>query len=389
MSEIILGRLSGEVTLKSRGVIRSWLNLLVKQIERRLQRKNLKASIQILELRVIVEPKEDSNIELIADSVAKTFGIKEVIIAKKVPLNIDDIISASREVVSNFSGTFAVRTHRAYKGFPVTSIELNKIIGEVLVRENKNLKVDLKNPDLELRIEIRKDGAYVYRKKKEGPGGLPYSVSGRGIALISGGIDSSVAAWLAMKRGMKIIALHADMGEYYSDRARNRARAVLKWLADWVPSGKLKAYIVRVAKLHERVKLPSDEFRCVFCKMLLVKLAELVAKKESAHAIITGESLSQVASQTPQNIKIINLVTSYPILRPLIFMDKSEIDSIAQKIGLYNIVSIDVGSCLLLPRRPALKTDDRFATRLIEILYSLPLEETLERDAVVEFISSA
>ncbi len=388
MQEVVLGRLSGEITLKSPGIVKEWLNLIIRHIKKRLLRKNLEArNVYSQESRIFIEPKENSDIEQISENVAKIFGIKEAIVAIRTSLNLEDIIAASKEIASNFKGTFAVRTRRAYKQFPYTSLEINQIVGEALIETNKSLKVNLENPDSLLEIEIRKSGAYIYKKRKIGFGGLPYGVSGKGVALISGGVDSSLAAWFAMKRGMKIVAVHADMGKYYSNLARKRAQSVLRWLADWVPSGRLKAYIVSVAELHEKAKLPVNRFRCVFCKMLLIKLAELVARKEYAHAIITGESLSQVASQTPQNLKAINTITRYPILRPLIFMDKTEIDHLAQRIGLYGITSIDVGSCRLVPRRPAIETEDKVAYELVDIVESLPLDEAVD-NARVEIIEA-
>ena len=380
MEEVVLGRLSGEITLKSPSIVKEWINLILRHIKKRLLRRNIKPrAIYSLESRIFIEPGENIDAQFVAEQVAKVFGIKEAIVAIRTPLNIESIVETAKQLTEGLKGTFAVRTNRAYKEFPYTSIEINRIVGEAIIEANNNLRVDLSSPDFTLEIEIRRNGAYIYRNKVAGFAGLPYGVSGKGVALVSGGIDSSLAAWLAMKRGMKVVVLHADMGSYYSEKAKNRAISVLKWLADWVPSGRLKAYIVPVANLHEEAKLPVNKYRCVFCKMLLIKLAELVAKREYAHAIITGESLSQVASQTPENLRVINLVTRYPILRPLIFMDKAEIDSLAQKIGLYHIVSMDVGKCRLVPRRPAVDTELEVAKKLIEILKSLPIDEAIEK----------
>ncbi len=366
MDKVVLIRLSGEITLKSPGILRAWINTLMKNIRKRLHRKGLeKPRITYRAGRIFIEA--DKDIEKIHSETQKVFGVKETILCIRIPNDLDSIIGTAVELTRNWAGTFAVRTNRI-KEYPLTSLEVNRIVGEEVIRNNGNLRVDLTNPDNVLEIEIREHYAYIFEKKLEGFGGLPYGVSGKGVALVSGGIDSSLAAWLMMKRGMRIVIVHVDLSPYYSEDAKKRFFDVLDWFRDWIPSGRLKTYIVPIGDVHANVRLPALRYRCLFCKMLMLRIAEYIARRERAHAIITGEVLSQVASQTPVNMMAISSVVDLPILRPMVFMDKNEIDSLAQRIGLYSIVARDVGKCRLVPKRPATEIDPQTAETLASLI---------------------
>ena len=380
MGKIVLIRLSGEVFLKSPAVVRRWVDILMENIRMRLRRKNIGFySVDYVRGRIIVR---GGSAEDIAFEVSRVFGVREAVVCLEVPTQIDGICSAAVELARNWAGTFAVRTNRVYKGFPLTSLEVNKVVGRRILEANDRLRVDLSNPDNTLVIEIRENSTFIYEKRINGPRGLPYGVSGSGVALMSGGIDSTLAAWLMMKRGMQIISLHLDLSPFYSAEAKDRFMDAIRWLGDWVPDGKIKTYIVPIGEIHSKVELPGQKYRCVFCKMLMLKIAETVARIEKAQAIITGEVLSQVASQTPENMKTISSVVGTPILRPLISMDKDEIDDMARKIGLYSIVARDVGKCKLVPEHPATKTKREIAEKVIQILDHIDLEELIERGEI-------
>ena len=377
MDKVVLIRLSGEITLKSPGILRAWINTLIKNIRKRLHRKGLeKTRITYRAGRIFIEA--DKDIEKIHSETQKVFGVKETILCIRIPNDLDSIIGTAVELTRNWAGTFAVRTNRI-KEYPLTSLEVNRIVGEKILEANRNLEVDLTNPDNELEIEIRENYAYVFEKKIEGFGGLPYGVSGKGVALVSGGIDSSLAAWLMMKRGMRIVAVHADLSPYYSEDAKKRFFDALDWLRDWVPSGRLKTYIVPIGDIHANIRLPALKYRCIFCKMLMLKIAEYISRKEKAHAIITGEVLSQVASQTPVNMMAIDSVVNIPVLRPIVFMDKDEIDSLAQKIGLYDIVARDVGKCKLVPKRPVIEIDGETAKAIANLITRSIISDALSK----------
>ncbi len=375
MEKVVLLRISGEITIKTPSVVGYWLTKLVKNIKKRFLRKEIDIrKVESRGGRIFIE--SDSPEDAMREA-AKIFGVKESILAIRVDSNIDDIVVAALEITRDWVGTFAVRTSRTK--FPLTSLEVNRIVGEKILEANKNLSVSLDNPEKVLRIEIRKEHAYIYIKSVPGFGGLPYDVSGKGVALVSGGIDSALAGWLMMKRGMRIVIVHADLSPYYTSLARNRFLEVRDWLSDWVPSGRLKTYIVPIGEIHTNVKLPAKRYRCVFCKMLMLKIAEMVANREKAHAIITGETLSQVASQTASNMRTISSVVRLPILRPLIWMDKDEIDHFAQKIGLYSLVAREVGKCGLVPKRPAVKVEEDIADKIRDIISKEMLRDIIMR----------
>lgn len=373
MEKVVLLRISGEITIKTPSVVGFWISKLIKNIKKRLYRKEVNVKkVEAKGARVFIESEEP---EKAMKESAKIFGIKESILAFRVDKNIEAIIEASIKATQNWTGTFAVRARRT--NFPLTSMKINKIVGERILEANKNLKVSLDNPDRILRIEVREDYAYVYLESMQGFGGLPYDVSGKGVALVSGGIDSALASWLMMKRGMRIVVVHADLTPYYTSQAKERFLKVRDWLSDWTPSGRLKTYIIPIGKIHENAKLPANRYRCIFCKMLMLKIAEIIAKRERAHAIITGETLSQVASQTPSNMRAINSVVSLPVLRPLIWMDKDEIDRYSQRIGLYRLVARDVGKCGLVPKRPAIEIEDDIARKIVSILNKKMLNDAI------------
>jgi len=375
-SRVVLVRISGEITIKSPGIVRLWIRTLLKNIRRRLFRKQIHVgSIAYRAGRIYVET---DNADGAAAEISRVFGVKEAIVAWRVDRDIESIIECATNIAKGWTGTFAVRASRV-GDYPLKSIEINSILGEKILETNKNLSVDLSNPDHVLEVEVREDYAYVYETKFAGYGGLPYGVSGKGIVLMSGGIDSSLAAWLMMRRGMRIVVLHIDLSPYYSQDARRRFDEAVFWLKEWTPNGRLKVYVVPIGHIHDRVRLPSNRYRCVFCKMLMLRIAERIAMLEKAHAIITGEVLSQVASQTPQNILAIDRCVRIPVLRPLIHMDKDDIDRLAQRIGLYNIVARDVGECSLVPKRPAIETDEETA----EILCGV-ITESMVRDAIAQ-----
>ncbi len=373
--------MAGEITLKAPSVVGHWISILINNIKKYARRKNIGIdSIAYREGRIIIE---SSNPNKLCAELKKVFGIQEAVVCCRVDNDIETISAIAIKLSKNWSGTFAVRTNRVYKDFPYTSLQVNSIVGERILRANKDLKVDLSNPQNLLFIEIRREGTYIYLDRIHGWGGLPYGVSGRGVALVSGGIDSTLAAWMMMKRGAKIIALHIDMSPFYSREAKSRFMEVINWLADWAPEGHIRAYIVPLGKIHSKLRLPDEKYRCIFCKMLMLKTAEFIANRERATFIITGEVLSQVASQTPENLVVIDSIASIPILRPLISMDKAEIDDMARRINVYNIVAKNVGKCKLVPKKPAVRTPASIEEKLKKIIEEIDLSKVIEDSTVL------
>lgn len=287
----------------------------------------------------------------------KTFGVVSASPAIEIDNNIFTISSVSVELVKDLVSkrkvnTFAVRARRV-ESYPITSKDIEKIVGQK-IKESLNLSVDLENPDLIIFIEVREKKSYIFTEVVEGPGGLPYGVEGLCISLFSGGADSTLAMWLIAKRGCEILPLHMVNKPFYSDEAYQRVFSVMKRFREWIPKDRVE--IVLVENYGEIMKKLGDvvplRLRCLACKKTMFLIAQKLAKERKAKAIVTGESLGQVASQTLDNLYTISKGMEIPILRPLIALDKEEIAYMLRKIGLFDVTAKDVGKCGFLPPHP-------------------------------------
>ncbi|MGQ4895163.1 MAG: tRNA uracil 4-sulfurtransferase ThiI, partial [Candidatus Njordarchaeia archaeon] len=374
---VALIRYSGEIPIKSYPVRTRLENLVQKDIKFFLK----KGKIEFEEIRkssgrlfVYSEnPKE------VCDIVRKIFGVASCSPAVEVP---NDIEAIKATLISYFKDklkakeTFAIRARRL-KIYPINSKEIENILGDVVLKSYPNLKVDLTNPQLEIFVEVREKNAYLFTDIIKGVGGLPYGFSGRIVVLFSGGTDSTLAAWYLMKRGADIIPVYMDMNEFWSNRAHNRVVNALTWIREWIPIESKYYYIVPIWKIHSSIKLFDEKFRCLFCKALMYRIAEIIAKNENARGIATGESMAQVASQTLDNLYFLSSLIEIPIYRPLIGFDKQEILDKAREIGLYEISSIDVGKCKLVPKHPATYISEANASKLRAILDEIDFDLVL------------
>lgn len=288
------------------------------------------------------------------------FGIAYFAPAIPVSRNLEDIEEA---ILRNFPpeppGSFRIRASRADKRFPLTSLELERRIGET-VRSHTNRPVDLKNPAITVYLEITHTSALIYFTRKEGPGGLPVGVSGKVGLLLSGGIDSPVAGFLALKRGCRVVPIHFHSQPFGNWMAsEEKAIEIVKVLMDWGMEPYI--YIVPIGDLQQEIVLSCPSaLRLVLYRRLMLRIAEKIMEKEKGLALVTGDSLGQVASQTLESIAAISQAASMPILRPLIGFDKAEIIKLASSIGTYEISIRPGEDCcqFLLPlkvaTRPAL-----------------------------------
>ncbi len=262
--------------------------------------------------------------------------------------------------------TFAVRVQRLDPAYPIKSPDAERVIGGA-VKEATGLKVNLTNPDLLVGIEILNDAAYVFSEKITGIGGLPLGEQGRVVALLSGGIDSPVAAFLMMKRGARITFVHFRK----SDEELNRVQRLFEHFKEFDPKTKLivvehKGYLQKVSKIlsgENRLR-----YICIFCKHRILSEGTRIAEKIGAEGVVTGDSLGQVASQTLRNIKIIQKGIDFPVYRPLIGSDKVEIEKIAKKIGTYKISVEKQLPCDYVPKHPVLKAQEEEFERLSRII---------------------
>ncbi|GFN34226.1 tRNA uracil 4-sulfurtransferase ThiI [Tepidimicrobium xylanilyticum] len=300
------------------------------------------------------------NLEVMIDKLKKVFGIVYICPCLRVEKDMgkieEAVIKAMVEKKANVTvKTFKVITNRVDKTFPIKSPEISKQMGGVVLKNIEDMQVDLHNPDTYLFIDI-KQKAYIYTDRVEGYGGLPVGVNGKGLLLLSGGIDSPVAGFLMAKRGLEISGIHFHSYPFTSERAEEKVKNLAKILSTY--TGRLKLYSVNILEIQKELnaKCPEDEMT-ILSRRFMMRIAEKVAIKENLDVLITGESLGQVASQTVQGLTVTNAAVNMPILRPLIGMDKVEIIELAKEIKTYETSILPYDDCctLFLPKHPVTK----------------------------------
>lgn len=369
----------GEVALK--GMNKPYFErMLVDRI-----RRNLKAfkgvDIKRQEGLIFVRAEKDLDIDAIIKETAKVFGVASISKAVEAEPNLDAIGEAAVEYMMNLIETrgvetFKVEAKRADKNFPIKSPEIGRIIGAKVLVGCKVLKVNVHEPDVLLHVDVRHDKAYIYEGKVNGFGGLPLGTNGKGMVLLSGGIDSPVAAWMMAKRGMMIEAVHFHSYPYTSPRAQEKVEDLAKILATYV--GKFKMHTINLLPIQEQIVMncPEEE-TTILVRRFMMRIAEKIAEKNDCMMLITGENLGQVASQTAESLVVTDASVSKPVMRPLIAMDKTEIMDKAKEIGTYEKSIEPYEDCctVFLPKHPTTKP------KLEKILES---ENKLDCEALIE-----
>lgn len=357
MEEIILIKL-GEMVLK--GLNRKTFEAaLIKNIRRRLIRIG-GFDIKTAQSTIYVTPQDESaDLEAAAEKIGQVFGIATFSRACVTKKNMDDILKATGEYLGDSlrqAKTFKVESKRSDKSFALQSPEISAATGEYLLQQFPHLRVDVHNPDITVRVEVRDFGAYVHGQPLPGAGGIPVGTGGRAAILISGGIDSPVAAWMMAKRGVELTAIHFASPPYTSERAEQKVVDLLTKVSDY--SGRMKMFTVGFSKVQEQImeKCPEELFT-VIMRRFMMRVAEILAQREECSAMITGESLGQVASQTIQAIACTDAAANMPVFRPLIGMDKSEIVAISHKIDTFDISIEPYEDCctVFTPKHPRTK----------------------------------
>ncbi|MDE5897036.1 MAG: tRNA 4-thiouridine(8) synthase ThiI, partial [Clostridia bacterium] len=306
--------------------------------------------------RYLVVGFPEERTEEIMTRISRVFGVHSYSLGLCVPATMGDIFGAAK-LVAPESGTFKVDTHRADKKFPRTSMEINAEIGGRLLAENKALKVDVHEPQSHVYIDVRENGtALVFGRFSEGAGGMPVGTSGRGLLLISGGIDSPVAGYMMAKRGMTVEYLHFHSYPYTNEQAKDKVVALAKILSRY--TGTVKLTTASVTHIQEEIhKKCAPELNVTLLRRFMFRIAERVAGRKKAQCLITGESLGQVASQTIEGMTSSNAVVRLPVLRPLVGFDKNEIIVRSKKIGTYETSVLPFEDCctVFLPDFPAIK----------------------------------
>ncbi len=305
--------------------------------------------------RMFIEVNED-DIDSITSKLKCIFGIHEIAVCyKDENVTEEEIKKVSLMVMKEEDFcTFKVETKRSDKSFPVKSMDMNNIIGSLILK-NIECKVDVHNPEIILNIEIRREGFYIYTKGIKCLGGYPVGTLGRGLLMLSGGIDSPVAGYMTIKRGVELYYLYFESRPHTSIEARNKVRDLARKLEKYNTNGKLM--VVNFTKIQETIYKNLDTtYLITIMRRMMYRIAERVAKKNKCLAIVNGESVGQVASQTLASMIAVNDVTNYPILRPLCSFDKLDIIEISKKIDTYDISILPYEDCctVFVPKHPVI-----------------------------------
>ena len=357
MNEMILLKL-GEMVLK--GLNRhSFEDKLQANIHRRLNGLG-RFRVYTRQSTTYVEPMEDScDMDAAWEAMKKVFGVVGLSRARACEKDKDAILKACHEYLDDrlrTARTFKVETRRADKTFPMTSIQLSQYVGGELDELYPNLQVDVHHPELTVYVEIRDYAAFVHANPDPGAGGLPVGINGRAVSLLSGGIDSPVASYMIAKRGVALDMVHFFSYPYTSPEAKEKVLELARLLTPWC--GRLTVHVVPFTAIQEELRrsCPEEMFTLVM-RRFMMRIAQRVAKRCGAKALVTGENLGQVASQTMDAMTVTGQVVDIPVLRPVVGMDKEEIVQISRKIGTYDTSILPYEDCctVFTPRHPRLR----------------------------------
>lgn len=380
MKEVILCKY-GEVILK--GANRSDFEAkMLKQLRQRARRVG-NYKVFYSQSTVYIEPLDDEAIDNIDEMVYQAkhvFGFVGVSRAFACEKNMDTILDVVRnELAPRLYGykTFKAEAKRSDKKFPMTSPDISAEVGGAVLSSVKGIKVDVKNPEVVVRVEIRENEAYVHAGQEKGAGGIPYGSSGRGLLLLSGGIDSPVAGFMMAKRGVQLEAIHFESFPYTSERAKEKVLELAKILTNYTM--RLRVHVVSLTEIQELLRDNcEEEYFTLMLRRYMMAISLKLAHDYDCEAIITGESLGQVASQTMKAINVTNSMTDIPIFRPLIGMDKEEIIKISRNIGTFDTSTLPYEDCctVFTPRHPRTRPE---IDKVIEQQNRLPFDELVEK----------
>lgn len=354
MKEIILIK-NGELALKGLNR-RTFEDMLVKNMRRRLEGIG-KFKFTVAQSTIVAEPENESvDLDEAVERISKIFGIAGFSRAAAVEKDMETILRSAEEYLAPQLLTvrsFKVEAKRSDKKFPLKSPEICRETGGYLLRKFPHLEVDVHNPDIVVTVEVRDSSAYIHGKQLKGAGGMPTGSAGRAALLISGGIDSPVAGYMMAKRGLELMAVHFASPPYTSERAEQKVHSLLKQVSKY--SGRIALFVVPFTETQELIKdnCPEEIFTVIMRRMMM-RVAQKIAAKEHAGALITGESVGQVASQTMQAIACTDSVCEMPVFRPLIGMDKDEVVAISRKIETFDISILPYEDCctVFTPKHP-------------------------------------
>ena len=351
MEKIILIKY-GELTTKKAN-----RNLFISKIYEQMKELLKEYDVKIIKNRVrMFIIVNDNNIDSVLEIVKNIFGIHSIVVAYKVKTDIKKIEDNVLEIVKNIKfDTFKVETDRADKSFPISSMDFSRQIGALILKNIANKKVDVHNPEYLLRIEIREDYTYIYDKEIKGLGGYPVGIAGKGLLMLSGGIDSPVAGYMAMKRGIKLECVYFESPPHTSVAAKNKVKKLVTKLNKYQSS--IVLHVINFTEIQEAIyKNINPEYMITIMRRMMYRISEKIMHDRKCLVLINGESVGQVASQTLTSMSVINNVTNTPVIRPVACLDKLEIIDIAKKIDTYETSILPYEDCctIFLPKHPVI-----------------------------------
>ncbi len=333
------------------------LNFFIKKLKTNIEASlgSLDALINYDHGRMFIQTTE---YDLVVSKLKKVFGIHEFNVGYILDTNDLDVVKES--ILSKLGDfeTFKVETKRSYKQYPLDSMEISRSIGTFILKSKQTVKVDVHNPEVLIHVELRKDASVFYFDKIKGLGGYPVGTQGKGLLMLSGGIDSPVAGYLGIKRGLSLDAVYFDSPPHTSEKAKDKVKRLAKVLKEY--DLKMGIYVVNFTNMQETILKSIDhEYLITIMRRMMYRVMERIALRKKAYVIVNGESIGQVASQTLTSMRAINEVVKLPVIRPVACLDKLEIIDIAKKIGTYEISIEPFEDCctIFVPKHPVINPD--------------------------------
>ena len=371
MTKIIVIRY-GELSTKKSN-INLFLNKLKENISFVLE--SIEKTIYFDKGRMFIETND---IDYAIDKLKNVFGIQGILIAYKMNTDVEEIKSNLLNIIKDVEfNTFKVSTKRSDKTFEINSMDFSRQMGALILKNKKNISVDVNNPDVEVKIEIRHTNTYIYLNEMPGLSGYPVGSNGKGLLMLSGGIDSPVAGYLAIKRGIRIEALYFAAPPHTSKEAQNKVEELARKLSLY--NNNIRLHVVNLTEIEEAIykDIPQD-YLITILRRMMYRIATKIAYKNKLKCLINGESVGQVASQTLTSLSVINEVTTIPVIRPVVCYDKLEIIDLAKKINTYDISILPYIDCctIFVPKHPVINP---VLEKAIEYEKLIPYEEMIER----------
>ncbi|HBA37515.1 MAG TPA: tRNA 4-thiouridine(8) synthase ThiI [Firmicutes bacterium] len=372
MNELIIIKY-GELTTK-KGNIRFFLKTLKKNVESALEGLDFRVEYDAGRMFVFSD-----DLETVKKRLKYVFGIHEIAVGYSFDMiDIESLKDNLKKVIKDEKiDTFKVSTKRSYKAYPLTSMEVSAILGGIVLKTVEGSRVDVHDPKTVINVEIRKDKSYIYMDgAEEGAHGYPLGVQGKGLLMLSGGIDSPVAGYMAMKRGVRLEGIYFESPPHTSDAAKEKVKSLTKILSNY--SGYIKLHVINFTEIQETIyKNVPHEYLITIMRRMMYRIAERIAHKANAKVIVNGESIGQVASQTLTSMACINEVVKMPVIRPVACLDKLEIISLAKKIGTYETSILPYEDCctIFVPEHPVINPE---LSKCLEYESLIDFEELLK-----------